>query len=176
MNRILFVFLCVWLIIVLAQTCGLFFPPASSPVPGRRAAGHAAPGPSNVPSSARCCYPSPRLLLTCPMTSVRGSNLLQASPATVLPALVIRGKGEKVKRRGRKKRTHPKEKNCTTGSTRGSRSAQRVVGEVGIISNLYNLGKLRKRFVSFLYLLSLLALSSLWFCTQVTLMHRGTLS
>lgn len=122
--------------------------PASSLVPGSPAAGHAAPGPSNGPSSARFCCPSPRLLLTCPMTSVRGSNRLRVSLATVLPALVFWAKEKKAKRRGRKRRRrgrHLKERNCTTGSMKGLPSAQRVVGEVWIIFVLFNMRENRTR-------------------------------
>lgn len=55
-----------WLIILLT----FLFPPASSPVPGRPAAGRVVPGPSGGLWSARCYSPSPRRLPTCPTTSV----------------------------------------------------------------------------------------------------------
>lgn len=123
-----------WIIPCLPSHATCSFSPASSPGPGSPAAERAAPEPSNGPSSARCCSPSRRLLLTCPMTSARGSNLLQVSPATVPPAPVLWAKEQKAKKRGR----HRRERNCTTGSTRGSQSARRVVGEVRVIIDISN--------------------------------------
>ena len=117
---------------------------ASSPLPGSPAAGHAAPEPSDAPSSARCCSPSPRLWRTCQMTSARGPNLRRASPATVTPALVSRAKEKKAKGKGRKRRRRRrrrrnlKERNCTTGNMKDLRSARRVVGEVWIGTALFN--------------------------------------
>lgn len=129
--------ICLYFDVCDSSSCWLS-PPASSLVPGRPAAGHVAPGSSNEPSSARCCCPSPRLLLTCPMTSARGSNLQQVSPATALPALVFQAKRKKVKRKRRRRRRRPREKSCTTGSMRASQSVQRAVVEVWILIYHFN--------------------------------------